>query len=91
MRRVKPSDVLHFYDHYISPRSAHRRKLAVYVTPSKVAYKAEINQASAVLLKDLLDVKTGKKLPSIKNATQIEGKKTPFGKITEKTKETDRT
>jgi hypothetical protein len=83
MKRMKWSDLSRFYQRYISP---HRRKLAVYVTPLKLACRFELSQESAVMLKDQLAVKTGKKLPSIQKATQIEGKKNSFGKVASKTK-----
>jgi hypothetical protein len=37
MKTLKREDLIRFYDHYISPRSPFRRKLAVYVKPSTVA------------------------------------------------------
>ncbi|CAF1121848.1 unnamed protein product [Adineta ricciae] len=37
IKSIERSDLLNFYDHYISPCSIHRRKLSVHVNPSPVA------------------------------------------------------
>jgi hypothetical protein len=46
---LKREDLIRFYDHYISPRSPYRRKLALYVRPSAVAlanapFEKDINE-----------------------------------------------
>ncbi|CAF1688194.1 unnamed protein product, partial [Adineta ricciae] len=37
LRKFERKDLIQFYDHYISPRSPHRRKLMVFVRPSPLA------------------------------------------------------
>lgn len=54
MERV---DLIRFYDHYISPRSRYRRKLALYIRPSAVAlanapFEKEISVKTPILEKE---------------------------------------
>jgi hypothetical protein len=39
MNKLERNDLLRFYDHFISPRSPSRRKLALHVNPSPLAFK----------------------------------------------------
>jgi hypothetical protein len=51
---LKREDLIRFYDHYISPRSPYRRKLALYVRPSAVAlanapFEKDISEKAPIL------------------------------------------
>lgn len=61
MKRLEREDLLRFYDHYISPRSVHRRKLSLHVNPSSLA---ENKALKAVDSEDELAAMTGEELPS---------------------------
>jgi len=43
IKTLERSDLLRFYDHYISPNSISRRKLSVHVNPSSLVQVDEIN------------------------------------------------
>ena len=45
IKSLERDDLLRFYDYYISPHSAHRRKLALHVTPSPLALQAPNTEA----------------------------------------------
>ncbi len=62
---MERSDLLRFYDYYISPRSTHRRKLSIHVNPSSLV---QINEIKAVESEDDLAAMTGQPLPSTANA-----------------------
>jgi hypothetical protein len=47
IKSIERSDLLRFYDHYVSPGSIHRRKLAVHVNPSSLALEASTDQKAA--------------------------------------------
>ena len=44
IKSIERSDLLRFYDHYVSPSSIHRRKLAVHVNPSPLVLHASHDQ-----------------------------------------------
>jgi hypothetical protein len=69
IKKLERSDLLRFYDYYISPRSINRRKLALHVNPSALAFQKPI---SAVASEDELAVMTGEELPSTADKEQTE-------------------
>jgi hypothetical protein len=64
IKTLERSDILRFYDYYISPRSVHRRKLALHVNPSALALQTSNTDPVAVAEEDELAVVTGEDLPS---------------------------
>lgn len=48
VKNLEHSDVIRFYDHYVSPRSMHRRKLAIHVKPSPLALQEPTNETTDV-------------------------------------------
>jgi hypothetical protein len=65
IKGLERTDLLRFYDYYISPRSIHRRKLSLHVDPSSLA---QINAIKAVQSEDDLAAMIGQELPSIADA-----------------------
>lgn len=43
IKNLERSDLIRFYDHYISPHSIHRRKLSIHVKPSASALQNPVN------------------------------------------------
>jgi len=64
IKTLERTDLIHFYDHYISPRSIHRRKLALHVNPSALALQTPCNEVAAVESEDEIAVIIGGELPS---------------------------
>jgi hypothetical protein len=55
IKSLERDDLLRFYDHYISPNSIHRRKLALHVNPSPLALQVPIddeNEGESAALTD---------------------------------------
>jgi hypothetical protein len=55
IKSLERDDLLRFYDHYISPNSIHRRKLALHVNPSPLALQVQIddeNEGESAALAD---------------------------------------
>jgi hypothetical protein len=63
MKRLERKDLLRFYDHYISPYSPHRRKLALHVNPSPIALKKSFDDEDLGNDTDELPGETDKELP----------------------------
>jgi len=55
IKTLERSDLLRFYDYYISPHSIHRRKLSLHVYPSPLALMDETND---------VETEAGEELPS---------------------------
>lgn len=61
MKKLERNDILRFYDHYISPHSSQRRKIAIYVIPSPSAFLPEVNEKNVAIAKNIIEKWTGKK------------------------------
>ena len=65
IRNIEREDLLRFYDHYISPRSTHRRKIALHVEPSPLALKSATADKNSITSEDELALVKGEELPSV--------------------------
>ncbi|CAF4898368.1 unnamed protein product, partial [Rotaria sp. Silwood1] len=74
IKTLERNDLLRFYDHYISPHSIYRRKLALHVNPSSLTLQKSIDEKNTNENKDQLDAMNYKKSLSNtdKERTQIE-------------------
>ncbi|CAF0913402.1 unnamed protein product [Rotaria sordida] len=62
VKNFERNDLLRFYDHYISPHSIYRRKLALHVNPSLLAFKKPIAEIIAEEKNDELNTMIDKEL-----------------------------
>ncbi|CAF5042784.1 unnamed protein product, partial [Rotaria sp. Silwood1] len=74
IKTLERNDLLRFYDHYVSPHSIYRRKLALHVNPSSLVLQKPIDEKNTNENKDQLDAMKYKKSLSntYKERTQIE-------------------
>ncbi|CAF3646914.1 unnamed protein product, partial [Adineta steineri] len=81
------TDLVRFYDHYISLNSIHRRKLSVHVNPSAIALQGTNDKETIINEDNELAVVTDEELPSPANEenteTIIEGAVEHTDKLTE--------
>ena len=72
IRKLERKDLLSFYDHYISPHSMHRRKLALHVNPSSLALQTQSAETSNSESENELEGSIGEELSSTNNEKQTE-------------------
>jgi hypothetical protein len=82
MNKLERNDLLRFYDHFISPRSPSRRKLALHVNPSPLAFKTPGDDKHIPDNKNKLTVETGPSSTVKEGDTQSESS-TPQNKLNE--------
>ncbi|CAF1425013.1 unnamed protein product [Adineta steineri] len=87
IKSLERTDLVRFYDHYISLNSIHRRKLSVHVNPSAIALQGTNDKETIINEDNELAVVTDEELPSPANEenteTIIEGAVEHTDKLTE--------